>query len=381
MSDPVFEENRRVDQLLGALRPPVRADVADYADLCALRGHWQHIEAVPVIAAERGAGLDQSWAGLDIRTVLRGEHSSGRFAVHNIELVPGAGLAAHYQEDLHTYLLVTAGQVELGIGRLVESVGQHSLGYAPPLTRIGFRNRSATPAQLVVVYSPAGAERAFEAAHHHWVTTHDDNEASYHDVLARFGFHFDSTPLDNDARTNEVLPEVDFVFTGEGDLEALRAEFSRRPALPRLVRTTPDEVDAKGAGASRRKQLMNGDYSAGNAMINLLSGLPGFGAPAHHQPTEEEMFFITDGFLDVTCANQTMRLGSGAFAFCPRNCTHAFVNTTDSEVRFATMNSPAGHERAMEAVRLLARQGAPKEQLHALAVAGRFVFHSVDDLG
>lgn len=381
MSQVVEAENRRVDALIGEARPLLDVRISGPADLADLRQRWSQLAAVPVMAKNRNMGIDNTFAGVDIRTLLRGEQSAGRFAAHSVVLPPGAGVPAHYYEDTHTYVLVAEGEVNLAVGKVVDSVGQHSLGYVPPRTRLSFRNTTDAPVALAIVHSPAGAERAFAAAHEIWDATHDEDVTRYHAILARHGLRFDDAPLENDDKTNATLPPLDFEFKGHGDLERLRAEFLRRPALPRLVRTTPDEFDATVTGTSRRKELLNGDDSGGNAMLNLISGLPGFGAPAHHQPTEEEFFVITDGVLHMTCATETADLRAGALVFCPRNCTHGFRNETESETRFVTLNSPAGHERTMAAVRRLMQQGATKEAIHDLSVAGGFIFHSVDELG
>lgn len=374
-------DNRRVDAAITEPCPPVDATITDYADLVGLRKEWARHEAVPVLVAAREDAADRSWAGLDVRTVVRGEQSAGRFAAHSVVLAPGAGMPTHYLEDVHTYLLVAAGEAEFGVGSLVETVGQHSLGYVPPRTRQSFRNACDAPVTLVLVHSQAGSDCAFAAAHQRWLATGATDVADYQDMLELYGFRFDDEKLPNDEFTNIELPPLEFEFRGEGDMDALRELFRSRSAVPRLVRTTPDELDTSVTGETRRKQLLNGDVTGGNAMLNLLSGVPGFGAPRHHQPTEEEFFFITDGLLQMDCATEYVELRPGAIAFCPRNCTHGFRNTTEVEARFVTLNSPAGHERSMAAVRKLAQAGATREQLYELSVAGGFVFHSHDALG
>jgi quercetin dioxygenase-like cupin family protein len=368
-------ENRRVDASLGEARPALDAPIRTLVDLSLLRQRWSLLPAVPVIAEDRSAGIDHSWGDLDIRTFLRGEQSVGRFAAHSVLLAPGAGLRSHYHEDSHTYLLVVDGEVELGVGAVVDTVGRHSLGYVPPRTRQSFRNRSNAPASLMVVHSPAGAERAFAAAHEHWMSARDEDETSCHAILARHGIRFDDAPLANDELTDRSIPPLEFEFTGPGDLEKIRAEFLRRPAIPRLIRTERAEFDTALGGATRRKHLLTGDDTGGNAMLNLISGVPGFGADLHHQPTEEEFFFITGGLLELTCATETKVLRAGGFAFCPRNTTHGFRNRTDAESWFVTLNSPAGHERAMAAFRRLMEKGAAREEVYDLSVAGGFVFH------
>lgn len=368
--------NRRVNGLISQVRPTLDAKIECFEDLIVLRERWAEAEAMPVLLNGRHEGIDHGWAGLNIRTLLRGEQSAARFAAHSIILSPGAGLPAHYHEDARTYIVVTDGEVELGVGKLVTQVGKYGLAFIPSRARQSFRNTSSAPVTLAVIYSPAGAERAFKAAHDHWAATGDQAEDAYLTILTRYGFHFDAEPLDKDDLTNAPLPPLEFEIKGRGDLELLRREFSRRPALPRLIRTTSEEMSAKSAGTTFRKEAIRGDDTGGDAMINLLSGAPGFNAPPHYQPTEEEFFFIIDGVFDMTCATVTATLQAGGFAFCPRNCTHAFNNPSSSQdTRLFTLNSPAGHERGMDAVRKLVQAGATKDEIYEQSVAGGFIFH------
>lgn len=372
-------ENLRVDSLLGEARPPLGTDALG-GDLRSIRARWQELEPVPVLLASRDEGVDRSWSTLDVRTLLTGEQSAGRYSAHSVQLAPGAGLDPHYFVDTSSYVLVTDGSVRLQVGETVEDVGPHSLAFTPPATRTGFRNTSDSPATVIILYTPAGVDAAFGALHQQ-SPANDGDDAACREILSDHGFHFDDAALSNDALTNATLPDLDFEFRGHGDLERLRKAFVERPAVPRIVATTADEFDAAAAGASRRKELIGGHDTAGQAMLNMLSGLVGFGAPAHHQPTEDEFFFITEGELQMTCATAGALLRPGAMAFCPRNCTHAFENLGPAESRFVTLNAPAGHERAMAAVRAAAAAGATKEDLWDLSVAGGFVFHSVEALG
>lgn len=378
----IDEENRRVDNLLGVMRPPLPEPVESPEAIQARRQIWAATEAVPVLISDRTEGIDNSWTGVDVRTLVRGEHSAARFSAHSIILDPGAGLQPHYLADTHTYVLVTAGAVALRVGDRNEVVGMHSLGYVPPRTRLGFRNASElATAKLVLVYAPAGADLAFSALHARCNDEITVSEETVADTLSRFGFSFDDAALDNDAKVFAELPHFDFDFRASGDLDRLRAELFQRADVPRIIVTTPDEYDAASAGASRRKELIGGDETAGNAMLNMLSGLPGFGAPVHHQPTEDEFFFITGGELQMTCGNATTVLTADALAYCPRNCTHGFRNIGQSgESRFVTLNAPAGHERTMAAVRAAIAAGVPREEVEQLCIAGGFIFHSIEEV-
>lgn len=379
MNQKMDTENQRVDSLLNRRHPRVDVADSDAELLTTLRSSWADLEPIPVLLHDRSEGIDHSWGDVDVRTLLRGEDSAGRYSAHSVVLGPGAGLDPHYFEDTSSYILVTEGLVDLQIGRDVSSAGQHSLGFAPPATRQAFRNNTGAAATVILVYTPAGVDRGFEALHQ--ASAGDGEDLDQRAILSRYGFRFDDAELANDSLTNDALPDLEFEFKGPGDLERLRQAFEMRPVVPKLVITTPDEFDATTASASRRKELIGGDDTGGQAMLNMLSGLPGFGAPAHHQPTEDEFFFITGGELKMTCASTDAVLKPTAMAFCPKNCTHGFENLGPAESRFVTLNSPGGHERAMAAVRAAAGAGATKEELWELSVAGGFVFHSVDDLG
>ncbi|MDX3911573.1 MAG: cupin domain-containing protein [Sphingobium sp.] len=371
--DPV--SNARVDSLLGADRPPIEAVVCGLSDLNSLRAAWSKAEAVPVIVPSTGDIASTGWAGFDIHTLLRSEQAAGRFTAHRFTLAPGTGIAPHYHADAHTYIVLTGGEAELQIGRLVENVGPYTLGYAPPLTRHGFRNRSNRPSDLILVHAPAGADLAFKAAAEHWRETGDAGEKVYQEILGRFGFNFDDVVLANDALTNQLLPPFEFEFSGEGDLDRVREMFERRPGIPRLVTITTEQMSDKPTGTTYRNEVIRGDDTAGHGMINFLAGGPGMNAPPHYQPTEDEFFFILDGSLQMTCAGATIDLEPGAMVFCPRNCTHGFVNVNEStDSRFFTLNAPAGHERAMEAVRKLLKNGGKPEEIDRLSQAGGFIF-------
>lgn len=379
-------ENVRVDNSLGEERPTLPANIETVADLADLRHRWGLLPGVPVIAADRNTGSDISWAGIDARALLRGEQSGGRFAALSVILSPGATLPSHWYDDTHAWVLVRAGGPLLQVGDSESAVGPNSLGYVPPRTHLALKNSTGEDIEVMVVYSPAGVERGFTDAHDAWLRTRSTDVADYRDQLARYGIRFEMAgeveALPNDAATNHTLAPVDVDFNGEGDMEALRSAFMARPAVPRLVETLPEEWDqAHATGQIRRKQLLTGDDTAGLAMLNLLSYRPGPGAPAHHQPIEDEFFFITGGDLELTCATQTLTLSAGAMAYCPRNCTHAFNNWASTDTQFVTFNSPAGHERSLEALRRHSANGATRGDLYNLSAAGGFIWHSDDHLG
>lgn len=365
-------DNLRVNALITEPRPPIEWSVASPLDLERLRNRWAETEACPVVCASREDGIDQSWLGFDIRTYLRGEQSAGRLSVHSIVIAPGAGLPPHYHDDRETFLIVVEGTPEIGVGSLVETAARFTLAYAPPRTRFSIRNTSDAPVWVNLVYQSAGLERAFADAHELWAHKKENDFTPYRAVLSRYGFRFDDALLENDSLTNSEMPPVEFEFSGEGDLEALREKLFERRAVPRLVHTPESEVALDGPDPGFRKRVLGGDESGGTAMLNFVSRIPP--APKHYQPTEEELFFILDGQLAMTCGTADVILERGALAFAPRNCTHAFgPPAPDIDHKFMTMNTPGGHEHAMAALRAKAKAGLTDQEFRAFSAAGGFI--------
>ena len=93
------ELNAKIDSLSNRYVPPVAIVVRALDDLAKLRERWHKMEGIPRLFAVRSAAEDNSFLCLDVRTLLRGEESGGRHAVHSIILPPGAGIPAHGVES------------------------------------------------------------------------------------------------------------------------------------------------------------------------------------------------------------------------------------------------------------------------------------------
>lgn len=83
----------------------------------------------------------------------------------------------------------------------------------------------------------------------------------------------------------------------------------------------------------------------------------------------------------MTCSSEAKVLGSSMVALLPSELHTRIRNTTDGETRCVSMNSSAGYERAMAAVREASQKGATPEEIYELAVTGGFIFHAIDDRG
>ena len=136
----------------------------------------------------------------------------------------------------------------------------------------------------------------------------------------------------------------------------LRRRFLTLPAKPKLLATRDGGIDISSPGR-QSLSLLVGEESAGVLYATDVYLSPGFGAPPHHQPTEDELWYLLEGTLDARIGMQTVTLAPGSFAYIPRDTTHTFRNNGTALVRLLAWNAPGGHERAFEAMRDKAEAG------------------------
>ena len=158
-----------------------------------------------------------------------------------------------------------------------------------------------------------------------------------------------------DALTNKNQQRIDVAITSFEDYQRLRNDWTGRPAIPTLVHR--DNVRSVASNGQVAHVLLDGDSSGGRVSVFHLTLQPGFRAPPHHQPNEDEHFYVLEGELELTIGSKTVKAGPGSFGFAPRNATHAFRVIGDQPARVLTWNSPGGHERMFENGERRARAG------------------------
>lgn len=343
--------NRDTDLRTNQAVDSVAITLLNADDLAELRRHWADLPMIPRVLPKREDGVDNSWPGFDLRTLLLGEESGGRFTFHDIVVRPGAVLAAHHLADVDNYWYVVGGELELTIGDRAILAGPDTLGYAPRDTTQAIANRSDDDGRVIMWQSPAGYERAFAELHRLTQEQPDISESDCRAVLGRYGyqFHEGTVRLPNDTRVNARPERLEVDVQSLDDFNRLRADWARQRAVPRLVIERDQCPDIPMDGQDT-KVLISGDESAGEAVVFHLGVDAGYLAVPHHQPAEEEIFLVLEGEVKLTVGNQTVVLGPGGFGFAPRNGTHSFQNPTAETMRMVTINAPAGHERGFEMI-------------------------------
>ncbi len=153
-----------------------------------------------------------------------------------------------------------------------------------------------------------------------------------------------------------MVARLDFQVASPGDFEELRRRFTSLPMQPKVLQSRDGGTDISSPGR-QSLSLLVGEETAGKLYATDVFLMPGFGAPSHHQPTEEELWYLLEGELDVRVGRRRTTIRAGSFAYIPRKTTHAFRNNGSAPARLLAWNSPAGHERAFEAMRAMAARG------------------------
>jgi len=370
MSYPDRDINLSTDARANKQAPAIEFAVKGAADLARLRDVWSQMPSIPKLLANRLQGEDNSWPGFEVRTLVRGEESSGRWAIHSIILAPGAEFWPH-AFDGGAYFLVMDGEVSVTIGAQSAALRRGASAFAPAQTTQAFANRSSQPTGFFIAHTPAGSDRAFAAVHALSRSRPGSAPSDYRRVLSQHGFAFtDGAPQPNDGRVNAHVPRVDAEIETANDYQLLRERWSKLPPTPRIVRNREECYNIPVPDQETRVLVRPEESSA---QASMFAGVlqPGFGAPPHHQPTEEEIFFVQDGAVRLIIGSQTAMASRGAFGFAPRYCTHAFKNEAQENALVVTINSPGGHDRGFE----LATKGLTMERLLPRMPAHGFEFH------
>jgi len=68
----------------------------------------------------------------------------------------------------------------------------------------------------------------------------------------------------------------------------------------------------------------------------------GYAPPKHLHRDADEVFYLLEGTLDVTCGEDSWQVGPGSVVFLPRGVPHGFVAGPDGPARTLLINAGAG---------------------------------------
>lgn len=68
----------------------------------------------------------------------------------------------------------------------------------------------------------------------------------------------------------------------------------------------------------------------------------GYAPPRHLHRHQDEVFYVIDGDLEITCGDDHWHAGPGSLVYLPRGIAHGFAASPDRPARTLLINSPAG---------------------------------------
>src|SRR5262245_58867498 len=104
--------------------------------------------------------------------------------------------------------------------------------------------------------------------------------------------------------------------------------------------------DGRRLNVLGEKLIIKVDSNETNGVYSVVeeTSAPKGGPPPHVHEKEDEMFYILEGEVEVTCGDQTFRATKGAMAVLPRNIPHGFRNIGTSESKVLVTITPGGFE-------------------------------------
>jgi quercetin dioxygenase-like cupin family protein len=132
---------------------------------------------------------------------------------------------------------------------------------------------------------------------------------------------------------------------------------------------TPDAGRSFTAFGSTAQFKLEGAHTAGRLCLGLAVTPPGGGPPLHVHHSDDELFIIVEGELEVWSDGEWIPAPAGSVIYLPRGSRHTFRNAGTRPSRHWVLTTPSGFDEFYrDAAAIFAAGGAPDVQkLGALA--------------
>src|SRR4051794_30835973 len=104
----------------------------------------------------------------------------------------------------------------------------------------------------------------------------------------------------------------------------------------------PGRAPAHWLAGGRLETLVTGAQTRGVFDVTLSRIPPGGGPPPHIHRREDELFYVVTGEFEFVFGEQSLRAGSGACLFLPRNVVHQFKNVGHTTGTLLNASMPTG---------------------------------------
>jgi quercetin dioxygenase-like cupin family protein len=108
--------------------------------------------------------------------------------------------------------------------------------------------------------------------------------------------------------------------------------------------------DAWWVAGSLMMAKATGDDTARGLTLIEQSCAPGLYSPAHVHDDEEQLLWLLEGSIEVTCGGVTRTADAGSLVVMPHGLPHEFTVTSEHGARFLSITTPAGFERLVREI-------------------------------
>jgi mannose-6-phosphate isomerase-like protein (cupin superfamily) len=121
---------------------------------------------------------------------------------------------------------------------------------------------------------------------------------------------------------------------------------------------------------------LEGAHTAGRLCLGLAVTPPGGGPPPHVHHTDDELFIVVEGQLEVWSDAGWVPAPAGSVVYLPRGSRHTFRNVGATPSRHWVLTTPSGFEEFYRgAAEIFAVSGVPdRQKLGALAAKHGYEF-------
>jgi uncharacterized cupin superfamily protein len=238
--------------------------------------------------------------------LLRSEESAGRVAAIEISVPPGWEGTPLHHHDFDEAFYVLEGELTLRVGEELVSARPGSLAFALGGSDHAVANPGSVAARYLLVCTPAGFERYFDATEPYPETT----------VVG--------PPIDPAAVPERALP-----------------------------------VAAGGVNVVLRSEQSRGRVSVMDNTVPV-----GVKGPFLHTHEFDEAFYVVEGEITFQLGDDLVAARGGELAFARGGVPHTFANRSGQPARFVIVCTPAGFERYF--ARMAAKQAGEEPPEWAL---------------
>jgi len=123
---------------------------------------------------------------------------------------------------------------------------------------------------------------------------------------------------------------------------------------------TPDAGRSFTAFGSTAQFKLEGEHTAGRLCLGLAVTPPGVGPPPHVHHTDDELFIVVEGQLEVWSDAGWTPAPAGSVIYLPRGSRHTFRNAGATPSRHWVLTTPSGFDEFYRgAAEMFAVGGAP----------------------